>query len=69
LLAHVVFAVEVEYIGHKVERILIILHFGVEAGQIEPIGQVLFVDLAEVLVASRGDELFGSESQSSYTFK
>ena len=57
MFAHVIFAVEVEDIRHKVEGVLIVLDLGVEASQIETVGQVFFVNLAEVLVASRGDEL------------
>lgn len=51
-LSHLVIAVEVEDIGDKVEGILIVLDLGVEARQVEAVGQVVFVDLAEVLVAS-----------------
>jgi hypothetical protein len=50
LLAHVVFAVEVEDICDKIEGVLVVLNFGVEAGKIEAVGQVFFVDLAEVFV-------------------
>lgn len=57
LLPHVVVAVEVEDIGDKIERILVVLDFGVQAREIEAVGQVLFVDLAEVLVAPRGYKL------------
>jgi hypothetical protein len=56
-LAHVVVAVEVEDVGHEVEGILVVLDLGVEAREVEAVGEVLFVDLAEVLVAARGDEL------------
>jgi hypothetical protein len=61
LFAHVIFTVEVEDIRHKVERVLIVLDLGVEASQIETVGQVFFVNLAEVFVASRGDELCGEK--------
>lgn len=57
LLPHVVIAVKVEDIRHQIQRILIVLHFCVQARKVEAIRQVLFVNLAEVLVASRGDEL------------
>lgn len=56
-LAHVIVAVEVEDVGDQVERILIVLDFGVQAREVEPICEVLLVDLAEVLVTSGGDEL------------
>jgi hypothetical protein len=50
LFPHVIVAVEVEYVGHEVERILVVLHFGVEACEVEAVRQVLFVNLAKVLV-------------------
>lgn len=56
-LAHLVVAVEVEDIGDEVERVLVVLNLGVQTSQVEAIGQVLFVNFAEVFVASRGDEL------------
>jgi hypothetical protein len=56
-LAHLIVAVEVEHVGYQVQGILVVLHLGVEAGQVEAIGQVLLVDLAKVLVAARRDEL------------
>ena len=31
---------------------MVVLDFGVEARQVETVGEILFVDLAEVLVAS-----------------
>jgi hypothetical protein len=54
---HVVVAVKIEDISDEVKCVLVILHVGVETGEVESIGQVLFVDLAKVLVATRGDEL------------
>ena len=56
-LAHVVFAVEVEHVGDEVQRVLVVVHFRVETCQVEPIGDVFFVDFAEVFVPARGDEL------------
>ena len=58
LLAHLIVAVEIEHIGHKIQSILIVLHLSVEASEIEAVRQVILVDLAEVLVAARGYELF-----------
>jgi hypothetical protein len=52
LFAHVVFAVEVEDICDKIEGVLVVLDFGVEASKIEAVSQVFFVDLAEVFVAA-----------------
>ena len=49
---HLIIAVQVENIRNEVERVLVILDFGVEASQVEAIGQVVLINLAEVLVAS-----------------
>ena len=51
-LAHLVVAVEVEHVGDEVERILVVLHLGVETREVEAVRQVLLVDLAKVLVAA-----------------
>lgn len=52
LLAHVVVDLHIEDIGDEVQRILVILHFGVQAGEVEAVGQVVLVDFAEVFVSS-----------------
>lgn len=57
LLAHVIVDLHVEHVGDEVERILVVLDFRVKAGQVEAIGQIVFIDLAVVLIAARRDEL------------
>lgn len=57
LLSHVIVDFHVEDIRDEVERILVVLDLGVEAGKVEAVRQVVLVYLAEVLVASGGDEL------------
>jgi hypothetical protein len=57
LFAEVIVGIEVENIGHQVQRILIVGNLGVQASKVEAIGQVFFVDFAKVLVAAGGDEL------------
>jgi hypothetical protein len=37
------------------------LHLGIEAGEVEAVCQVFLIDLAEVLVAARGYELYGEQ--------
>ena len=54
---HIVVDVHVEDVRDEVERILIIGYFGIKAGEVEAIGQVVFVDLAEVLVSAGRYEL------------
>lgn len=51
-LPHVVIAIEVENIRHQVKGILVVLNVRVEAGEVEAVGEVVFVYFAEVLVAS-----------------
>jgi hypothetical protein len=58
LLPHVIVAVEVEDVGDEVERVLVVLDFGIEAGKVEAIREIFFVDLAEVLVAARRYKLY-----------
>ena len=53
LLAHIIVDLHVEDIRHEIQRILIVLYLRIEARKIEPISQIILVDLAEVLIASR----------------
>lgn len=57
LLAQVVVCIEVENIRHKVQRILIVRYFGVQASKVEAVGQVFLVDLTEVLISARRNKL------------
>ena len=57
-LAHLIVALEVKDIGDEIQGILVILDFRVKARQVEPVGEVVFVDFAKVLVAARGYELW-----------
>ena len=53
LFPHIIVAVEVEDVRYEVQRILVVLNFGVQTREVEAVGQVLFVDLAEVLISPR----------------
>jgi hypothetical protein len=57
LLPQIIIGVEVEDIGHEIERILIVRDLGVQASQVEAIRQVILVDLAEILISSGRDKL------------
>lgn len=57
LLSHVVVHFEVEHVCYEVEGILVVLDFGVEGCEIEAVGEIFFVDIAEILVAFAVDEL------------
>lgn len=58
LFSHVVVAVEIKDVRYEVKCILIVLYIRIETGQVEAIGEVVFINLAEVFVATRRDELF-----------
>lgn len=60
-LAHLIVAVEVEDVGDEVKCVLVVLDLGVESSQVEPVGEVVLVDLAEVLISSRRYELHGGK--------
>lgn len=51
-LAHVVFAVQVEHVRDQVQRMLVVVHLRVKAGQVEAVGDVVLVDFAKVLIAA-----------------
>lgn len=52
-LPHLIVAIKVEDIGDEVERILVVLYLRIESGEVEAVGQVVLVNLAEVLIAAR----------------
>lgn len=58
LLPHIIIAIEVEDIGHEIQRVLVVLYVGIEPCQVEAVGQIVFIDFAKIFVASRGHELF-----------
>ncbi len=45
LLPHVVVNIDVEYIRHEIEGVLVVLNFGVETRQVESVREILFVNL------------------------
>lgn len=61
-ITHFVVAIEVKDIVDQVERVLIVVHFSVQACQVEAVGQVLLIDFAKVLVAAGRDELVAGMS-------
>lgn len=52
-LPHLIVAVKIENIGDEIESVLVVLDLGVETCEVEAVGQVVLVDLAEVLIAAR----------------
>ena len=57
LFPHVLIAVQVKHVRYKIESILIVLDISVKPCKVEPICEVVFIDLAKVLVASGRYEL------------
>ena len=53
LLSHLVIAIEIEDIGDEIESVLVILDVGVEACQVEAVGEVVLIDFAEVFISAR----------------
>lgn len=58
LLSHIIIAVQVENVGHKVESVLVVLNIGIEPRQIEPVCEVILINLAKVFIPSRRDKLY-----------
>ena len=57
VVANVIVTVEVEDVGDEIEGVLVVLNFGVQASEVEPVIEIVFVDFTEILVAAGGDEL------------
>ena len=57
LLSHIIVTVQIKYISDEIESVLIILDIGIEPGKVEAICEIIFIDFAEVFIASRRDEL------------
>lgn len=53
LLSHVIVTVQVKDISDEVKGVLIILDIRVEPSKIEAVREIVFVDLAEIFIASR----------------
>jgi hypothetical protein len=53
LLAEIIVGIQVENVGHEVKRILVVRDLGVEAREVEAIGQIIFIDLTKVLISTR----------------
>ncbi len=58
LFAHLIVAVEIEHVGDEVQGVLVVCDISVQAGEIEAVGEVIFVDFAKVLIAAGRDELY-----------
>ncbi len=64
LLSHIIVTVKVKDISDEVESILIILDIRIEPSKVEAIREIVFINLAEIFVTSRRDELHGDLSAS-----
>lgn len=57
MLSHIIVTVQVKDICNEVESVLIILDIRIEPSKVESVCEIIFVDLAEIFIASRRDEL------------
>ena len=64
LFSHIVVHFHVEYVRYQVQRILVVLYFRVQASQVESVREIVLIDLAEVFIPSRRDELYRTSNVS-----
>lgn len=57
LFAHLIVAVEIEHVGDEVQGVLVVCDISVQAGEIEAVGEVIFINFAKILIAAGGDKL------------
>ena len=57
LLSHIIVTIQVKDISDEIESVLIILDVRIEPSKVESVCEIVFVDLAEIFIASRRDEL------------
>lgn len=57
LFSHIIVTVQVKNIGDEIKSVLVILDICIKPSKVESVCEVVFVDLAEVFIASRRDEL------------
>lgn len=61
-LPHFIVTIQVEYVSDQFKRVLVVIEIGIQSCQIEAVREVIFIDFAKVLVASRRDELWAYTS-------
>ena len=69
LLSHIIITIQVKDISDEVESVLVILNICIEPSEVESVCEVVFVDLAEVFIASRRDELRTDLSASVHLYR
>lgn len=57
LLSHIIVTIQVEDISDKIKSVLVVLDICIEPSKIKAVREVVLVNLAEVFVASRRNEL------------
>lgn len=55
--SHVIFAVEIEDVRNEVESVLVVVDLRLKPSEVEAIGEIFFIYLAEVFIAPRRYEL------------
>jgi len=56
-LPHLIVTIQIKNVCHQVQRILVILHLGIQAREVKAIRKVILINFAKVLVTPRGNEL------------
>ena len=57
LLSHIIVTVQVKDVSDEIKSVLVILNIRVEPSKVKAVCEIVFVDLAEIFIAPRGDEL------------
>jgi hypothetical protein len=57
LLSEIIVGIKIENVGYEVQSILVVRNLGVQAREVESIGQVVLINFAEVFISPRRDKL------------
>jgi hypothetical protein len=53
LLSEIIVGIKVENVGYEVQSILVVRNLGVQAREVESVGQVVLINFAEVFISPR----------------
>lgn len=57
LLSEIIVGIKVENVGYQVQSILVVRNLGVQAREVESVGQIVLINFAEVFISPRRDKL------------
>lgn len=57
LLSQIIVGIKIENVGYEIQSILVVRDLGVQAREVESIGQVVLINFAEVFISPRRDKL------------